>query len=264
VVEYLTIAPRYGTNEDAAVLIDAARSRGIRVIFDLVDGHTSYRHPWFQESADTPGDHRYIWSDRAVAPTHEWVPNQGRRGSFYRANFFPIQPALNFGHARPDRAEPWRQPVDAEAPLANRAALREIMSFWFDRGASGFRVDMASSLVKDDPGHVETAKLWGEMRAWIDATYPDCALLAEWGDPTISLPAGFHADFFLHFAGPALRSLWTTTPPRSVERRRTSLLRPRRQGLDADVPWRVACGRLSRRRFRAGGAAHRQPRLLPA
>ena len=75
------------------------------------------------------------------------------------------------------------------------------MSFWFDRGVSGFRVDMASSLVKDDPGHVETAKLWGQMREWTDASYPDRALLAEWGDPTVSLPAGFHADFVLHFAG---------------------------------------------------------------
>ncbi|WP_227013414.1 MULTISPECIES: alpha-amylase family glycosyl hydrolase [unclassified Pseudonocardia] len=208
VVDFLTIAPRYGTNEDATALIDAARHRGIRVILDLVAGHTSHCHPWFQESADTPGDHRYIWSDNAVPPSHEWVANRGKKGGFYRANFYPIQPALNFGYARPDPSEPWRQPVDAAAPLANRAALREIMSFWFDRGVSGFRVDMASSLVKDDPGHVETARLWRQMREWVDAAYPDRALLAEWGEPTVSLRAGFHADFFLHFAGPALRSLW--------------------------------------------------------
>ncbi|AVT38613.1 alpha-amylase family glycosyl hydrolase [Plantactinospora sp. BB1] len=208
VEDYLTIAPRYGDNDDAAALIDAARSRGIRVILDLVAGHTSHRHPWFQESANTPGDHRYIWSDRIASPVRQWVPNQGRRGGFYRANFYPIQPALNFGYARPDPTEPWRQPVDAEGPRTNRAALREIMSFWFDRGVSGFRMDMAYSLVKDDPGHVETAKLWREIREWIDRSYPGCALLAEWGDPKTSIPAGFHADFFLHFAGSALRSLW--------------------------------------------------------
>ncbi len=175
VVDYLSIAPRYGTNEDAAKLIDAASSRGIRVMFDLVPGHTSHRHPWFQESANTPGDHRYIWSDRIASPMREWIPNQGARGGFYRANFFPIQPALNFGYARSDETEPWRQPVDADGPMANRAALRDVMAFWFDRGVSGFRVDMAFSLVKDDPGQVETGNLWRQMREWIDRSYPHCA-----------------------------------------------------------------------------------------
>ncbi len=37
-------------------------------------------------------------------------------------------------------------------------------------------------------------------------------LLSEWGDPEVSVPAGFHTDFFLHFGGPTnglpLRSLW--------------------------------------------------------
>ncbi|WP_344340350.1 hypothetical protein, partial [Streptomyces rhizosphaericus] len=40
---------------------------------------------------------------------------------------------------------------------------------------SGFRVDMAFSLVKDDPGQVETGNLWRQMREWIDRSYPHCA-----------------------------------------------------------------------------------------
>ncbi|MCQ4082375.1 alpha-amylase family glycosyl hydrolase [Streptomyces sp. RB6PN25] len=208
VSDYLTIAPRYGTNDDALALIEAAREHGIRVMFDLVPGHTSHRHPWFQKSAHTPGDDRYIWSERLGAPVCNWIPNQGARGGFYLANFYPIQPALNFGYARMDPEEPWRQPVDAPGPRANRAALREIMAYWFDRGVAGFRVDMAASLVKDDPDHAETGKLWREMRDWMDTAYPDRALLSEWGDPKTSVPAGIHADFFLHFNGRALRSLW--------------------------------------------------------
>ncbi|MCX4750236.1 alpha-amylase family glycosyl hydrolase [Kitasatospora sp. NBC_01287] len=208
VADYLAIAPRYGTNADLAELVGAAAARGIRVLLDLVPGHTSHRHPWFQRAAHDPGDDRYIWSERITAPVHEWIPNQGRRGGFYRANFYPIQPALNFGYARPDPAEPWRSPVDAPGPLANRAALREIMAHWFGLGVAGFRVDMAASLVKDDPGQVETGKLWGELRAWLDREHPDKVLIAEWGDPARSVPAGLHADFFLHFNGRALRSLW--------------------------------------------------------
>ncbi|GAA1218342.1 alpha-amylase family glycosyl hydrolase [Kitasatospora nipponensis] len=208
VADHLTVAPRYGTNADLVELVEQAARRGIRVLLDLVPGHTSHRHPWFRRSAQDPTDDRYVWSDRITAPVHEWIPNLGARGGFYRANFYPIQPALNFGYARPDPAEPWRSAVDDPGPLANRAALRAIMAHWFDLGVAGFRVDMAASLVKDDPGHVETARLWGELRDWLEADYPDRVLIAEWGDPARSVPAGLHADFFLHFTGRALRSLW--------------------------------------------------------
>jgi glycosidase len=210
VADYMTVAPRYGTNDDLAAVFDAARSRGIRVLLDLVVGHTSDQHPWFAHSANDQDDHRYIWADQDLPPGKAWVPSPGRRPGYYLPNFFPIQPALNYGYARPCEAEPWRQPVDAEGPRANRAALREIMSHWLGLGASGFRVDMAGSLVKDDPQLAETGKLWGAVRQWLDRAYPDAVLLSEWGDPKVSVPAGFHADFFLHF-GPvnqAFNSLW--------------------------------------------------------
>ncbi|NHA67912.1 alpha-amylase family glycosyl hydrolase, partial [Phycicoccus flavus] len=34
VADYLSVAPRYGTNEDLVAFVDAARSRGIRVLLD--------------------------------------------------------------------------------------------------------------------------------------------------------------------------------------------------------------------------------------
>ena len=50
------------------------------------------------------------------------------------------------------------------------------------------------------------------MRGWLDQAHPGAVLLSEWGDPAVAVPAGFHADFFLHFGGPTdgrpLRSLW--------------------------------------------------------
>jgi glycosidase len=210
VSDYLTVAPRYGTSDDLVTVVDAARSHGIRVLLDLVPGHTSDQHPWFARSADDPDDHRYIWADQDLPPGSGWVPSPGQRPGYYLPNFFPIQPALNYGYARPCEAEPWRQPVDAEGPRANRAALRDIMGHWLGLGVSGFRVDMAGSLVKDDPELVETCGLWGDIRQWLDRAYPDAVLFSEWGDPKVSVPAGFHADFFLHF-GPANRafgSLW--------------------------------------------------------
>jgi glycosidase len=214
VADYFTVDPRYGNGDDLVTLVERARARGIRVLLDLVPGHTSDTHPWFVTSAHDPGDHRYIWADPDGRLPKRFVPSPGTRPGGYRPNFFDFQPALNFGYARLDPAEPWRQPVDAEGPRANRAALRAIMDHWLGLGVSGFRVDMASSLVKDDPGFAETARLWRELRAWLDGAHPDAVLLSEWGDPALAVPAGFHADFFLHFGGPGdgrvLRSLWST------------------------------------------------------
>lgn len=194
VSDYELVAPRYGTNDDLIALVAAARERGIRVLLDLVAGHTSVEHRWFQASMADPDDHRYIWADR---PGEGFVPSPGPRPGFYLKNFYDSQPALNFGYARLDPAEPWRQPVDAPGPRANRAALREVMAFWLDRGVAGFRVDMAFSLVKDDPGYPATAELWRELRVWLEHAYPAAVIIPEGLEPAGKGTLGFHADFFL-------------------------------------------------------------------
>jgi glycosidase len=197
VADYLSIAPRYGTNDTMSTFVQEAGRRGIRVLLDLVAGHTSVEHSWFRRSANDPHDHRYIWSDR---PGPGFVASPGSRPGYYLKNFFDEQPALNFGYAREATDEPWRQSVNDPGPRANREALCEIMAFWLDRGVAGFRVDMPYSLVKDDPGLEKTAALWRELRDWVQTRYPDAVLLPE-NDvrvtPEIAVRTGFDADFFL-------------------------------------------------------------------
>jgi hypothetical protein len=41
VADYFTVDPRYGDNDDLAKLADQARTRGIRLLLDLVPGHTA-------------------------------------------------------------------------------------------------------------------------------------------------------------------------------------------------------------------------------
>jgi len=197
VADYLNIAPRYGSNQDMEAFIAEAGERGIRVLLDLVAGHTSREHPWFLQSASDPGDDRYIWSDR---PGEGFVPSPGPRPGFYLKNFFDEQPALNFGYARPDEAEPWRQGVDAPGPQANREALFQIMDYWMRRGVAGFRVDMAYSLVKDDEGFSATVTLWAELSARLREAHPGAVLVPENDHrlaPGKGAAAGFDADFFL-------------------------------------------------------------------
>ena len=50
VAGYYDILPEYGTLEDLKALLEAAHSRGMRVIADLIMNHTSDQHPWFQSA----------------------------------------------------------------------------------------------------------------------------------------------------------------------------------------------------------------------
>ena len=82
------------------------------------------------------------------------------------------------------------------------------MAFWFDKGVDGFRVDMASSLIKNDPDKKEVSKLWNEMRAWKDKYYPETVLISEWANPQQAIPAGFNIDFYIHFGLKGYASLF--------------------------------------------------------
>jgi len=212
--DYYKIAPRYGTNEDACRLFEAAHARGIRVLLDLVPGHTSIEHPWFQSSARHQRNEYsdwYIWTDSGwtwEVPGLRLINGYAERDSTYVTNFFYCQPALNCGFANPDSRYPWQQPVDAPGPQRVRQELRNIMKFWLDLGCDGFRIDMAASLVKNDPGWRETIKLWQEVRLWLDRDYPAAALVSEWSHPPSAIKAGFHMDFLLHFGSAAYSSLF--------------------------------------------------------
>ncbi len=219
VSDFYRVAPRYGTNEDLRALFAAARAQGLRVILDLVAGHTSTEHPWFLDSCRPERNARsdwYVWTDSVWTWSgldQPVVAGYAARDGNYVPNFFWFQPALNYGYARPDPQRPWQQPVDAPGPRAVRAELRAIMRHWLDLGADGFRVDMAGSLVKNDPGGAATGALWREVRSWLDQAYPEAVLISEWSEPAVAVPSGFHADFLLPFNKPGYTSLFRRARP---------------------------------------------------
>ena len=206
VSDYYQVAPRYGTNADLKKLFDEAGRLGIRIFLDLVPGHTSIESAWFKESCKVERNKYsdwYIWTNSIWtwnAPGVQTVIGYAERDGNYITNFFHFQPALNYGFANPDPDHPWQQPVEAPGPQAVRQELKNIMKFWLRLGASGFRVDMAGSLVKRDPDGKATASIWKEIRLWLDREYPEAALVSEWSNPRVAIPAGFHMDFMLPFA----------------------------------------------------------------
>ena len=78
------------------------------------------------------------------------------------------------------------------------------MRFWLRKGCDGFRVDMADSLVKDDPGKEATSALWRKAQATLaKGGSPGGAGGRARSDPQKSLcKAQFQGDFYLNHAGP--------------------------------------------------------------
>ena len=210
VTDFYDVAPRYGTLADYKELCDQVHRRGMKIIFDLVAGHTSIDHPWFRESGKVEKNeftNRYIWTV-STFDQGEGIAGLGERDNKCIPNFFWSQPALNYGYAHPDPAKPWELPVDHPDCVAMKRELMKIMDFWMDLGTDGFRVDMAESLIKGDTDGSYLQAFWHEIRAHMESRDPECVLIAEWGAPSEAIRAGFHLDFLLHFKSPAYTSLF--------------------------------------------------------
>ncbi len=209
--DYKKVAPRYGSNRDLEELFRVAHSMGIRVLLDLVPGHTSEEHPWFAESSreeKNPLSGRYIWTANAFCRGDgmPFIGGETPRNATYIINFFKSQPALNYGYR--EIHEAWQKPIDHPDCLATREAMKDVMRFWLDRGCDGFRVDMADSLVKNDGNEkLATMQVWQDIAGAIHAEYPDAALVSEWNNPRQALNCGFDMDFYLDWRGNGYSSL---------------------------------------------------------
>ncbi len=200
ITDFYKVAKRYGTNQDAKKLFAEAHKRGIKIILDLVVGHTSIDCKWFKESEklerNAYSDY-YVWSPLACyrgsgSDDDYFISGWGPRGAFL-ANYYAVQPALNFGYAKIEH--PWELRYDDPRCRATKEEMIKIMRFWMDMGADGFRVDMANSVIKRDAGKRKTIAFWKEIRQIFDRDYPENVLISEWFDPAASLRAGFHIDF---------------------------------------------------------------------
>ena len=128
VSDYTGIDPVFGDLGDYDALVAAAGERGLEVLMDIVPCHSSVEHPWFSDHPDW-----YIWAD---APNNwlstfggsAWQPKNGR---YYLHSFYPEQPDLD-----------WRNPEVV-------AAMQDVVRFWLERGAAGYRVDAIDRLLKD-------------------------------------------------------------------------------------------------------------------
>jgi len=179
VADYRTIHPQYGSLEDFRAFLDAAHSRGMRVIIELALNHTSDRHPWFERARHAPPGSLerdyYVWSDsdesyaqaRIIFLDTErsnWAWDPEAR-AYYWHRFFSHQPDLNY---------------DNPAVLQ---AILDVIDFWLSMGVDGLRLDAVPYLVEREGTSCEnlpeTHAVIKSIRRHIDAGYPDRMLLAE-------------------------------------------------------------------------------------
>jgi trehalose-6-phosphate hydrolase len=136
--DYYRIHEEYGTMEDFECLLKEAHARGIKVIMDIVVNHTSTEHAWFKEarsSRDNPYRDFYIWRD---TPTNwaskfggnAWEYNE-ETGQYYLHLFDVTQADLNWENEEV------------------RKKVYEMMTFWFEKGVDGFRLDVINLISKD-------------------------------------------------------------------------------------------------------------------
>jgi maltose alpha-D-glucosyltransferase/alpha-amylase len=214
---YLRVAPRYGTNDDLERCFQEAHQRGMHVILDLVPGHTSISHPWFRNSQKARRNRysdRYIWTDsvwnKSTNPPS--VSGESERDGAFCLNFFACQPALNYGFFHPTAS--WQKPIDDPGALATRDAMKDVMRFWLEAGCDGFRVDMAGSLVKNDPQWTGTSIVWRDILSSVRKDFPQMAVVSEWSDPPKAVgQAGFDSDFYLSEHGNGYASLMRSATP---------------------------------------------------
>ena len=144
--DYREINRQFGTMTDMEKLFAEAKKRSIKIIMDLVINHTSDEHEWFQKSRDPQSPYRdyYIWRPGKIArngkklPPNNWTSffmgetweYDAQSGEYYLHLFDKKQPDLNY-----------KNPKVIEE-------VKDILRFWLDKGASGFRCDVINIIFK--------------------------------------------------------------------------------------------------------------------
>ncbi|CAO3378582.1 alpha-glucosidase family protein [Azospirillum argentinense] len=155
ITDHRAVDPRMGRLETVDRIIEAAHGHGLKVILDLVCGHTSDAHPWFSDSRRSRGGDFadwYVWADPRPdgTPPNNWLSVFGgpawtwepRRRQYYLHHFLSSQPALN---------------LHKEAVLQ---ALDDTAAFWLDRGVDGFRIDAVDFFAHDPQLRSNPAAAW--------------------------------------------------------------------------------------------------------
>ncbi len=215
ITDYYEIDKRFGTMEDFEILVKEFKKRGIKIVMDLVIGHTSDKHRWFKMSARAKKNKYYdyyVWTDDVNTDYPGAIRGLYYRNGGYVPNYYASQPALNFGFEQVDENAPWKLHYTDPRLKPLRDEILNIMRFYLDKGIDGFRVDMAGHIIKEAQvfdekkyydDYAERTQgiqwVWNEILGTIRSEYKDKVFIAEWDVPQLSIgKCGFDMDFLTH------------------------------------------------------------------
>lgn len=147
-IDYFRIDPRLGDEADFKALIDAAHSRGLRVLLDGVFNHVGRDFPAFQH-AITQGPQA---PEAALFRIAFDKRNQDNEPDYANFEGHRQLPALN--HNEPTVAD----------------LVVDVMRHWLARGADGWRLDAAYAVPRP---------FWAKVLPRVRADYPDAYFVGE-------------------------------------------------------------------------------------
>jgi maltose alpha-D-glucosyltransferase/alpha-amylase len=203
IADYFDVHPAVGKLDDFRRFVDEAHRRDLQIVTELVLNHTSDQHAWFQRARRAPPGSPerdfYVWSDTSERyedvriiftdyETSNWNWDPIAKAYFWH-RFFSHQPDLNFDNP------------------AVRAAMFQVVDFWFGLGVDGLRLDAVPYLFEREGTNSEnlpeTHAYLRELRAHVDRKYQGKMLLAEanqWPEDAVAyFGAGNECHMAFHF-----------------------------------------------------------------
>ncbi len=160
-IDYLTIDPRLGDDADFDQLVEAARSRGVRILLDGVFNHVGREFPQFEQAlregsqspfadwfhltwpalgADAEADGGVIGRNASGQPTHESCEGH--------------EDLVTLNHQSPAVVD----------------FVVEVMNHWLDRGVDGWRLDAAYAM---------PPSFWAQVLPRVRDKHPDAYIIGE-------------------------------------------------------------------------------------
>lgn len=141
-VDHFEIDPRLGDQEDFDLLVAEAAARGMRIVLDGVFNHVGRSFPAFQAAL----------AGGPASPAARWFGREAGGGGY--ATFEGHQQLVALDHEEPGVLD----------------YVAQVMTFWLDRGAAGWRLDAAYAV---------PASFWSKVLPTVRESHPDAWFLGE-------------------------------------------------------------------------------------
>ena len=167
-MDYYTVDPDFGTEDDLRELCELCRARNVKLILDLAINHSSRLNAWFvsfknaHQNGDTQSEFYdfYSWcAGRENIPAGRTFRQIDGTDDYYECNFDAGMPELNFDN-----------------PAVREEALK-IAQYYLDLGVDGFRFDAVKYVYFGD--HPQSAAFWQWYADELRAVKSDIYMVGE-------------------------------------------------------------------------------------